>query len=119
MRDNVRISNWRKHGKSRSRHFSFRAPSGNQYDSGVGFNVTEMDMKADGTWLHNAVNVHLNHTDDFEFEPEITNIEKSDTIQDNFVVLNLANNVKIFMTPEQFDGLQTAIKWHDPREIQN
>ena len=116
MRNNVKISNWRKHGRSRSRRFDFRAPSGNQFVSGVGFSATEMDMRCDGTWLNNNLYVHLNHNESFEFEPEFTNHEKSDTIDEDFVVLNLANNVKIFMTPEQFDGLQTAIKWHDPRD---
>ena len=116
MRNNVKISNWRKHGRSRSRRFDFRAPSGNQFASGVGFSATEMDMRCDGTWLNNNLYVHLNHNESFEFEPEFTNHEKSDTIDEDFVVLNLANNVKIFMTPEQFDGLQTAIKWHDPRD---
>ena len=116
MRNNVKISNWRKHGKARSRRFDFRAPNGNQYDVGVGFSATEMDMKRDGTWLHNALNVHMNHNEGFEFEPEITNHEKGGVIHNDFVVLDLANNVKIFMTPKQFDALQTAIKWHDPRD---
>ena len=116
MKNNVKISNWRKLGKARSRNFKFNAPSGNQYDSGVGFNVTEMDMKADGTWLHNALNIHMNHTVGFEFDPEITNHEKSDRVTEDFVVLDLANNVKIFLSPEQFDKLQALVKWHDPRD---
>ena len=116
MRNNVKISNWRKHGQSRSRSFNFRAPSGNQFDSGVGFKVSEMDMKSDGTWLHNALNVHLNHNKGFEFDPEITNHEKSDRVIEDFVVLDLANNVKIFLSPEQFDKLQAVVKWHDPRD---
>lgn len=116
MKNNVKIGNWRKHGNARSRNFKFNAPSGNQYDSGVGFNVTEMDMKADGTWLHNALNVHMNHNKGFEFEPELSNHAKGGTIQNDFVVLDLANNVKIFMTPEQFDELQRVVKWHDPRD---
>ena len=116
MRNNVKISNWRKHGKSRSRSFRFNAPSGNQWDSGVGFSVSEMDMNSDGTWLHNALSVHMHHTGGFEFDPEITNHEKSDRVTEDFVVLDLANNVKIFLSPEQFDKLQEVVKWHDPRD---
>ena len=119
MRNNVKISNWTKHGKARSRRFDFRAPSGNQFDSGVSFSATEMDMKTDGTWLRNNLYVHLNHNEGFEFDPEITNhVNRADN-RESFVVLNLANNVKIFMTPKQFDELQRVVKYHDPREEQD
>ena len=118
MRNNVKISNWRKHGKSRSRRFIFSAPSGNRYDThGVGFNVTEMDMNSDGTWLHNALSVHLNSRDDFEFDPEISNYNSVLRVNGDVVSLNLTDNVKIYMSPEQFDKLQAVVKWHDPRQV--
>ncbi len=118
MRDNVKISNWRKHGKSRSRRFIFSAPSGNRYDTnGVGFNITEMDMNSDGTWLHNSLGVHLNHKDGFEFDPEISNFNSVLRVNEDFVCLNLTSNIKIYMSHEQFDQLQEVIGRHDPRQV--
>ncbi len=116
MRNNVKISNWRKHGKSRSRSFRFNAPSGNRYDTnGVGFNVSEMDMNSDGTWLHNALSVHLNQQG-CEFDPKLSNFNFVLRDKEDFVCLDLTSNVKIYMSPEQFDQLQEVIGRHDPRQ---
>jgi hypothetical protein len=109
MRNNVKISNWRKIGSSRSRSFNFEAPSGNQFDSGVGFNVTEMDVLGDGTWLQNSVSVHLNHNAGFEFDPEVSIFRDKAPSKEDFVVLRLVNNVKIFLSPEQLDKLQAVV----------